>query len=272
MIKKVNAIYFSATGTTRKMVIHIAKKLAKLLDIDYDELDFTLPDSRLKNIMLRSSDLVIFGVPVIAGRVPNLLLPYLNSIKGNGALGVSLVMFGNRNYDDALIELQSIMLSRDITTIAGGAFVGEHSFSNILGQNRPDENDLKDADKFVNLIYNKIGKNDFSIPQVNGNPLYKLYYIPKDKNGNNIDIRKVKPKTNNNCIKCGVCANVCPLGSISFDNFKDVNGICMKCCACIKKCPQGAKYFDNSSFIYHRQDLEKRYIRYRKNNEYFAVE
>jgi len=54
-------------------------------------------------------DAVVFGVPVYAGRVPNVLLKYLDKVQGNGALAVPIVLFGNRNYDDALIELRNIL-------------------------------------------------------------------------------------------------------------------------------------------------------------------
>lgn len=86
----------------------------------------------------RQAILSVFGTPVIAGRVPNVLLKYLADIRGNGALGVPVVLYGNRNYDDALIELRDIMEAGGIRTIAAGAFIGEHSFSKVLGAGRPD--------------------------------------------------------------------------------------------------------------------------------------
>ena len=58
-------------------------------------------------------------MPVYAGRIPNLLLlKYLTSVKGNDALAVPIVLFGNRNYDDALIELRDILYCVKTPTVS----------------------------------------------------------------------------------------------------------------------------------------------------------
>ncbi|MPN11374.1 hypothetical protein SDC9_158675 [bioreactor metagenome] len=78
---------------------------------------------------------------------------------------------------------------------------------------------------------------------------------------NIIDIRKVKPKTNDKCNNCGICVKVCPMGSISSENVREYTGICIKCGACIKKCPQNAKYYDDENYLYHKKDLEEEFQR-----------
>ena len=84
-----------------------------------------------------------------------------------------------------------------------------------------------------------------------------------------MDIRKVKPLTNDKCTDCKICAEVCPMGSISFENVREVPGICIKCCACIKKCPENAKYYDDAGYLYHQHELEEEYTR-RAEPEYFV--
>ncbi|NMA25695.1 MAG: ferredoxin, partial [Clostridiales bacterium] len=81
-IDKVWAVYFSATGTTKRIVEHIAKKAAEAAGAEYGVVDFTLPQARTGALRFRSNELVIFGTPVIAGRVPNVLLKYLGTISG----------------------------------------------------------------------------------------------------------------------------------------------------------------------------------------------
>jgi ferredoxin len=201
----------------------------------------------------------VAGVPVIAGRVPNVLLKFLNSVRGNGAEAVCVVLYGNRNYDDGLIELKDIMESNGFKVIAGGAFIGEHSFSDVLAGGRPDEKDLAVAEDFADMIAKKIIKNETASPKVNGMKPYRDYYKPKDKSGNPVDFRKITPKTKSTCINCGICAEKCPMGSIDFDDVLKLKGICIKCCACIKKCPQGAKYFDDTNFLKHKVELEAEY-------------
>lgn len=261
-IKRVCGVYFSATGTTEKIVFNLGKYLSEKLEVDFSIFDFTPLDSRKKNLEFQKEDLVILGVPTIAGRVPNLLLKYLQSISGNGALAVAIVLYGNRNYDDSLIELRDILSEDNFNVIAGGAFIGEHSFSNILGKGRPDNKDMVILENFSSKIVKKIENQDFTFVDVKGvKKPYRWYYQPKDENGNPIDIRKVKPLTNDRCINCKLCVKLCPMGSINFENVKEVSAICIKCCACIKKCPTDAKYFDDLGYIYHKNKLEEDFTR-----------
>jgi len=257
--KRISAMYFSPTGTTRKVVSEIAKKISESMDKTKtsNEIDFTLPETRKEPVAFSDEDVVILGVPVYAGRVPNVLLKYLNTITGKGALAVPVVLYGNRNYDDALIELKDILELNGFKVIAGGAFIGEHSFSYTLAKNRPDEKDLAIAWDFANQISAKIiTPEKIKDLVVNGNKPYRKYYMPKDKDGSPVDIRKVTPKTNSNCIDCKTCVKVCPMGSIDYEDAAKLNGICIKCGACIKKCPTQAKYYDDQDYLRHKLELE----------------
>lgn len=273
MIKKVWGMYFTGTGTTEKVVTHIGRKIAEKLGIEYEDYDFTLPKVRKVEKSFTEEDLVVFGTPVIAGRVPNLLLKYLDTLKGNGALAVPVVLYGNRNFDDALIELRNILKDKGMKPIAGGAFIGEHSFSKILGAGRPDAKDMEIASTFAENIFEKVTGKDFDpekLIEVKGETPIRFYYQPRDSKGNSIDIRKVKPKTNMElCNKCGLCASICPLGSINPEDPSDVFGICMKCCACVKRCPNGAKYYDDENYLYHQHELEAQYASTRREPELF---
>lgn len=273
MIKKVWGMYFTGTGTTEKVVTHIGKKIAEKLGVEYENYDFTLPKVRKVEKSFNEEDLVVFGTPVIAGRVPNLLLKYLDTLKGNGALAVPVVLYGNRNFDDALIELRNILKDKGMKPIAGGAFIGEHSFSTILGAGRPDAKDMEIASTFAENIFEKVTGKDFDsekLVEVKGETPIRFYYQPRDSKGNSIDIRKVKPKTNMElCNKCGLCASICPLGSINPEDPSDVFGICMKCCACVKRCPNGAKYYDDENYLYHQHELEAQYASIRREPELF---
>ncbi len=253
--KKIWAMYFSPTGTTEKIVTCIAQALAG--DETAEVFDFTLPQARAEGKEFTSDDAVVFGVPVYAGRVPNVLLKYLDTVKGGGALAVPVVLYGNRNYDDALIELRNILEKNRFHTVAAAAFIGEHSFSKILAAGRPDDKDMELAREFASKI---LLENKGVIP-VKGEDPIRGYYQPRDRNGVFIDIRKVKPLTADTCDDCKICAQVCPMGSISFENIREFTGICIKCGACIKKCPKGAKYYEDEGYLYHKKELEEIYTR-----------
>jgi ferredoxin/flavodoxin len=260
-IKKVWAVYFSATGTTQKITEQIARTIAETVGADCGSMDFTLPGDRERPLTFSQHELAVFGTPVIAGRVPNVLLKYLDTLRGNGALAVPVVLYGNRDYDDALIELRDILEKGGLHTVAAAAFVGEHSFSDTLAKGRPDREDLQKAGAFAIEVARKLSCGnglDLSAPiPVKGTPApYRGYYQPRDRQGNPVDIRKVKPLTNDRCTNCLLCVKVCPMGSISPDNVREFTGICIKCGACIKKCPVQAKYYEDEGFLYHKRELE----------------
>lgn len=255
MTKTVWAMYFSATGTTARVVRRIAARAAAELCCAYQEHDFTLPQARQSQPAFSAEDLVIFGTPTYAGRVPNVLLPYIGQVRGNGARAAAVVLFGNRDFDDSLLELRDLLAQGDFLPVACAAFVGEHSFSLSLAAGRPDMPDMDMAEEFAIRAANT---SFTGLPEVDGTPKpYRGYYQPRDRAGNPVDIRRVKPKTDEECDDCGLCAKICPMGSIDPQNVRAYVGICVKCGACVKKCPRGAKYYDDTDYLYHKAELEQ---------------
>ena len=269
-LKKIWAVYFSGTGTTRRTVERIACGLAEKLSLPVEKVDFSRPPVRQQELRFDAADLVVLGTPVYAGRVPNVLLPFLQKkIAGGDALAVPVVLFGNRNYDDALIELRNILAADGLHPVAAAAFVGEHSFSRVLGQGRPNETDEALMDEFAAETADLVRRLPAAPEKpvaVRGQEPLRLYYTPRDRAGNPINILKVKPKTDmTRCGGCGFCAEICPMGSIDPTDVSAVRGICIKCCACVKGCPTGAKYFDDAGYLYHRHELEAQYARPAEN-------
>lgn len=302
MEKRVRAMYFSSTQTTAKVVSYVAYSMWQHLDeeakakakdkgksgLPYAEgarkeapvkfekaanINFTSAEARKENYSFDEDDIVVFGVPVMAGRVPNVLLDFLDTLEGGGALAVPVVVYGNRDYDDALIELRDILEDRGFHTLAAAAFIGEHSFSETLAAGRPDIKDMKVAETFTKNLVKMVDKlmnnlcegrsleeciAGISPAKVEGQKPYRSYYVPRDRDGNTMDLLKVKPVLDKDkCTECGTCVEFCPMGSIKKEAPGYVEGMCIKCGACIKKCPAKALRFDDAGYICHKEQLEE---------------
>ena len=274
--KTVWAAYFSATNTTKKVVTQIARRLSQQTACPMEIYDFTHPQARKTPKAFAPGDLVVFGTPVYAGRVPNLLIRFVAAVQGNGALAVPVVCYGNRNYDDALMELRNTLEAGGFHTVAGGAFSCQHAFSLTQAAGRPDRSDLTIASGFADQIFRKVealtSLDSLSPVAVKGNDPVGPYYTPRDRHGEPIkDFLKAKPVTDpDKCVKCGLCARLCPMGSIDPADVSNVAGKCIKCCACVKKCPTGAKYFDHEGYLYHQHELEDQYAGRRAPSEIFV--
>ena len=261
-IRRVWIMYWSATGTTKKITRTVGGTLAEKLGAPLEVWDFTLPSGRQGQPDFRDTDAVVFGTPTYAGRVPNVLLKYLDTLAGNGAAAVPVVTYGNRDFDDSLIELRDILADHGFRPFAAGAFVGEHSFSTVLAAGRPDADDLALARTLGERAADRLAGDELELVAVDGIPKpYRGYYQPRDRKGTPVNILKVKPLTSDACDKCRVCVKVCPMGSISPEDPSQYTGICIKCGACVKKCPKGAKYYDDAGYLYHKTELEEGYKR-----------
>ena len=267
-IRKVWALYYSATGTTDKAVNTVAEALAQALGVPLERVGFTRPAEREKEYSFTETDLVVVGSPTYAGKLPNKILPdFQTKLHGNGALAVAVVLFGNRSYDNSLAELCAVLEADGFHTVAAGAFVGRHAFTDALGEGRPDWDDRREMTAFAKATADKV----ISLTEIPGavavpGDAAAPYYVPKGTDGQPAKFLKAKPQTDvGKCTNCGACARLCPMGAIDPENVASVPGTCIKCQACVRKCTRHAKYFDDPAFLSHVAMLEQNFTEPKKN-------
>lgn len=260
-INKIWAAYFSPVGKTEELVLGLAQKMSKEMDLPLEVIDYTLPEQRQARHVFQNTDLFILGTPVYAGRIPNKILPYMQqNFDGNGALAVPVAVFGGRSFDDALVELRNLLEKNGFHTIAAAGLVGQHAFSTTLAAGRPDAEDRLKLAEFCIELAQKLqrGKDLLDPIEVPGNNPPETYYTPRGLDGKPTFFLKAKPKTDmDKCTHCGICIERCPMGSIDINDPSNIIGICIKCHACVKRCPVDAKYFDDDQFLSHKLMLER---------------
>lgn len=234
--KTIYLITFSPTQTTRKIVERVARGLGPN---NIEELDLTSPQARTANFDKLETGLAIIGAPVYAGRIPPECVRRLRRVHAKGVPAVIVVLYGNREYDDALVELRDLAAEAGFHPIAGAAFIGEHSYSSEdkpIAAGRPDSDDLKCAEEFGKEVAQLLETGQPELVQVPGNVPYKEYRGPSG----------VSPDTDHDlCSLCGSCIEICPAAAIRItETLETDKTLCLLCNACAKNCPNAARFVE----------------------------
>lgn len=241
-VQSLKLVCFSPTGTTKK----VAQSIAKGINIKNVSLyDITAPKERKNIIEVKGDELLVVAVPVYMGRVPALINEYLRKLKASKTPLVCVVVYGNRTYGNALLELANILTGSDCIPVAGGAFIGEHSFSSTdlpIAESRPNANDLEYAVSFGKEVRKKL-QSASSIEEIKEIKIPGNYPYGGVTELWSIDFIAISDK----CTKKGICASVCPTGAIDLMDTSIIDKEkCISCCACIKKCPEKARTIKES--------------------------
>ena len=222
-------IYFSPTGGTKK----VADILMNNLGGEYREVDIS---REIESIYLQSNDVCLVSVPSFAGRVPQIAIERLKKISANGAKAVLNCVYGNREWDDTLTELQDTLESCGFVCVAAVAAVAEHSIFRQFAAGRPDKEDAKELADFAQKVTEKLNSGIFGKLELAGSHgSYKeIVNIP------------FKPEANDSCCACGICAENCPVGAINKNDSRKTNKeLCISCMRCRDICPKRARDLDS---------------------------
>ena len=224
---KIYEIIFSPTGGTKK----VADFLANELGLDITGIDLSDSNEDLHKFSLKNEDIAIIAVPSYSGRVPSTAAERISRIQANGAKAIIVCVYGNRAYEDTLVELQDIVQQAGFTVISAIVAIAEHSIAHRYATNRPDKDDYRHLRVFAEQIGDKLRRNDFSTPTIPGNRPYR-----KAANAG------IVPKATKACTQCGFCASRCPVGAIDKNNPEKVDKkVCISCMRCVTMCPHHAR-------------------------------
>lgn len=238
MAKKVTLVYFSSTKTTKKNLLAMAEGM----NCPFETVDFTLPASRERDVCFGEDDFVIFGSPVYGGVMPLLVREYLEKhISGNNTPCAIVAVYGNRHFDDCLVEMEDLLTEKGFLVTVAAACLGEHSYTTQIATGRPDEADLAWAKEFGQKLQEKLTGPVQALEKgvIPGNRPYK----------ERKPSAPMAPVNTNGCIHCGNCVRNCPVGAIDAkDPGKADPEKCIKCLSCVRLCPLGSKAFTAEGF------------------------
>lgn len=227
-------IAFSPTGGTQAVADILCSTLAKALDVgaaDIDAIDLSDPSIDETQLSVDAESLAVISMPCFGGRAPEVAMKRLSRIKGSDAKCVVVNVYGNRDFDDALLEMEDGATKAGFDVIAAIAAIAEHSIMHQFATGRPDATDKANLEDFGKRIAKQVtGGEDKAAPRVPGNdPYKKAGAVP------------LVPKVTGKCVSCGKCAESCPVMAINSVDYKADKDVCIACMRCIEVCPQNAR-------------------------------
>lgn len=233
---------FSPTGGTRK----VADVLAAAWSDNVCQIDLAAPHFKA-DVTFSEDDVVLIAVPSYAGRVPALAVERIRTMEGNNARAVLLCVYGNRAYEDTLIELSDVVETLHFRVVAAVAAIAEHSIVRHYGAGRPDADDKELLEVFAGKIERKLLNGDFTPLSLPGNRPYKPL-----KNA------AIVPMLQADCNACGWCAKQCPVQAIDLLHPDVVNADkCMGCMRCVAYCPRSARKIPAEKYAFLDNMLQK---------------
>ena len=198
------------------------------------EHDCTLPTERQRERRFSETDGVIFGMPVYYGRIPALFHAF-DRWQGHKTPAACVVTYGDRAYEDALLELKDRVTAHGFVPVAAAALVAQHSLNALMGAGRPNSEDLAAQSRFgasLPRLFARAASDDRPTLRVPGNSPYREYgqspFIPVNDTAL--------------CTQCGICAACCPVQCIDQEDYStSAPEKCICCRACIKYCPAEAR-------------------------------
>ncbi len=219
---------FSPTGGTKK----VAELFATAFTDTYITIDLTDWKKDYSTYCFEEEDICIVSVPSFAGRVPLTAVERLEKMHGNKAKAIFIAVYGNREYEDTLVEMQDVLSEAGFIPAAAVAALAEHSIIRTFAEGRPDKNDEQVLADFAKQIKEKINESG-SIEELN---------LPGDRPYRARAPLASKPLLKDSCVKCGLCVKACPVQAIPTDLSKSMDEeVCISCMRCETVCPIKAR-------------------------------
>ncbi|MDR2939017.1 MAG: hypothetical protein LBV08_01715 [Clostridiales bacterium] len=249
-MKHVYAIYFSPAQSTKLLAQHITLNIG-YLTVPTTHINITYSKDREKLYEFGQDDLVIFAFPTYGGRAPNVMPSIFDNVRGKKTPLVLVASYGDIDYDDSLLEACKRLTENGFVCAAALSVPTQHTIAPKVGAGRPSTSDFDKLKEYSLVIRQKLDMADFYGEDL----ILPGSYPHKDYVGG----PKIAPETSDECIKCMLCYQWCPVDAIPHYHPKDTDpNKCIKCQGCVIRCPVKARAFKHPGFLEKAKQTEEK--------------
>ena len=264
-------IHFSARGTTASY----ARAICTAIGLPTISSNWLRREER-REVDISHDDLLVFSMPVYGGFIPALCRDSAVLLQGHDTPAIIVAVYGNRHYDDALVQMRGLLEERGFTVVAGAAFVARHSIFPSVAADRPDDDDLDEARSFARRALESIGRTG-------------RLALPGREDHDSLVFKgsSFHPCGDDRCIRCMACAGICPTGAVdrADPRMSDIcptgavdradprmsdTSACISCGACIDVCPVSSRGYHDEAYRAAEEAFAARCAE-RRGNEIFLL-
>ena len=221
-------IVFSPTGGTRRA----ARIVAGALSGQVRSIDLTARAGAWRGASCTEDEVAVIAVPSYGGRMPSLAAERLSAMSGGGARAVLVCVYGNRAFDDTLVEMEDVAAAAGFRVVAAVAAVAEHSIVRRYAAGRPDGEDRRRLEEYAGRIAERLAAGAEAL----------MHPLPGNRPYRESKRSGLVPLPSAACSGCGACVRICPAGAIDAEDPRRVDGEkCISCMACTAACPEAAR-------------------------------
>lgn len=253
-----HTVFFSGKGTTATCAHRIKNAMGRT-----NKTHDWLKKPPTATVDIPAEDALLLVMPVYGGFIPTICLPWVERLQGHGTPAIIAAIYGNRHYDNALLQMQDLLEARGFQVVAAGAFVAEHSIFPQVAKGRPDQDDLNAMTAFGDACAALLAGNWQAAGRLElpGDPAYQM---PERKPAG------MYPTADRNCIQCRACADLCPGRAIPRATPQETDPIkCVQCGACIRICPMEARSYHSDAWKERAPVFAEKCAEYRKPEAFF---
>ncbi len=244
----VGLMYFSPTGTTKRVCEEIASSISETSPVQIDLTRPKIPE----NQSLNTVDLWVIGIPVYASRMPLLARERINlalSSVPKKTSAIAIAVYGNVDAGVALEQLVDLLSKKGLNVVGAGEFIGQHYFKQFHGLSaegtlgRPNKEDLAVARELGISVLKKGFDSQGLSPSAaiqSGEVPLKLRFAGEKRVLGLLGPSTVDPAK---CTRCQACVKACPTGCIDAQTLMGNVSMknCLGCGNCMRVCPNKAR-------------------------------